>query len=397
MAVLRLLRVIHNLDPAAGGPVRGVLEVNQAWRDLGHEVEIVTAEAPSLTTALGDCEIVHRLGPAPSGYGRTPALRPWLRANGNRFDAWIVHGLWKYHGYAVRREAAAVQRPYFVYPHGMLDRWFRRAYPLKHTKKQIYWWLAESRVVRDARSVIFTSREERNRSRKVFFPYRLQERVLPYGILGPGDRGLGGRARLTSRYPELCDRRIWLTLGRVHSKKGLDLILRALQDPHLGRLAAGQRVTLVMAGPVEESACAGQLRELAGRVPVPVLFPGSWHGEDKWAALRMAEVLLMPSHQENFGLAAAEAMSVGTPVLLSREVNIYSEVVEMGAGLAEADTVEGIGRLLRLWFDLPDLARRAMGGRAIEWHTRHGDARATARAWQEMLLNPNESSLCAEK
>ena len=77
-------------------------------------------------------------------------------------------------------------------------------------------------------------------------------------------------------------------------------------------------------------------------------------GDLKWGALRQAEVFVLPSHQENFGIAVVEALACGTPVLISRPVNIWREIESSGAGLVDADTVEGCSRLLERWLDLAD-------------------------------------------
>jgi glycosyltransferase involved in cell wall biosynthesis len=88
-------------------------------------------------------------------------------------------------------------------------------------------------------------------------------------------------------------------------------------------------------------------------------------GDLKWGALRQAEVFILPSHQENFGIAVVEALACGTPVLISRPVNIWREIESSGAGLVDADTVEGCSRLFVKWLNLTDPARMEMAARAV--------------------------------
>src|SRR5690606_25725127 len=73
---------------------------------------------------------------------------------------------------------------------------------------------------------------------------------------------------------------------------------------------------------------------------------------------------VLPSHQENFGMAVAESLACGVPVLISREVNIWREVIADGAGLAEADTLEGTMAVLRGWLEKTSEERNAMRARA---------------------------------
>ena len=77
-----------------------------------------------------------------------------------------------------------------------------------------------------------------------------------------------------------------------------------------------------------------------------------------------ATLFVLPSHQENFGIAVVEALAAGRPVLISRQVNIWPEIECDGVGLAEADTLEGPERLLGRWFDLLPAERAAMAVRA---------------------------------
>jgi glycosyltransferase involved in cell wall biosynthesis len=88
-------------------------------------------------------------------------------------------------------------------------------------------------------------------------------------------------------------------------------------------------------------------------------------GNRKWGALRSAEVFVLPSHQENFGIAVVEALAVGTPVLISRKVNIWEEIESEGAGFAEDDDTNGTLRLLNRWQSEPVAKRDEMRRRAI--------------------------------
>ena len=132
-----------------------------------------------------------------------------------------------------------------------------------------------------------------------------------------------------------------------------------------------QRTHLVMAGP-DQAGWASELRERAARVAIAdrVTFTGMLEGSMKWSALRAADVFVLPSHQENFGLSVAEALACGVPVLMSNRVNIWREVQEDGAGFIETDDLSGTERLLRRWFDAPDAEREQMRARAVECFTK---------------------------
>ena len=106
---------------------------------------------------------------------------------------------------------------------------------------------------------------------------------------------------------------------------------------------------LVLAGPIEENnRWINHLHKLAGTDP-SIFWTGMLGGELKWGALRTADSMILPSHQENYGMVVAEACSVGLPVYLTDKVNLWSEVIQAEAGRVETDNQEGIDKLVNLW------------------------------------------------
>lgn len=381
---LRLLRVVHTLRRESGGPSESILRSTEALLRLGHSVEITTADAPGtpappqLTAAAAGTGATFAFHPV-GGYG-IATLGAWLRAHHARFDAVLMHGLWQ-GGWTVNRVLRATRTPYLVFPHGMLDPWFRRGYPVKHLKKQLYWLLREARVLREAAAVCFTCDEERRVARTTFFPYRVTERVVSYGTAGPPAGPETRRAAFAARFPALAGRPFILFLSRIHDKKGLRELIAAHAAVLREQPAAP---ALVLAGPCAEPAFAAELRhlaatsglvqlDLAGSAAAAPPTPSApaqlvWLpmlGDDlKWGALLACEALVLPSHQENFGIAVAEALACGRPALISDKVNIWREITAANAGLVAPDTTAGATDLLRRWHALDAPARAAMGAAA---------------------------------
>lgn len=356
---MKILRVIATLDPRHGGPAAGLRAITPELTKLGHETTFVSLDAPERAAHFRVDAPVEALGPGRGGYVYSPKLEPWLRRNAGRFDAVFVHGLWQHHGRSVRAALAGSPVPYFVFPHGMLDPWFRDAYPLKHAKKWVYWQLCERHVLRDAAAVFFTCDEERRLARESFRPYACNERVVAYGTAGPTQQSAEQVAAWRAAMPELGTQPFWLFLGRIHPKKGVDLLLRAYGEHAAGN---GNPPALVIAGPCADAEYRAALDKIVKTLPAGcrVLWPGMLEGARKWGALRRAEVFILPSHQENFGLAVVESLAVGTPVLISRKVNISEEIESEGAGLVETDDLSGTIRLLARWQALSAADRATM-------------------------------------
>ena len=354
---MRILRSIHTLNPAVGGPIESVRQSSAALLRLGHDVEIVSLDAPDAPWLKDSPVSTHALGPGRGSYGYTPKLGNWLQEHHRDFDAVLVHGLWQYSSFGVWRGLRGTSTPYFVFPHGMLDPWFKRTYPLKHLKKMLYWPWAEYRVLRDAQAVLFTSEEEKRLARESFFPYRLREKVVTYGTAPPPVDLPLARKTFLERFPQLEGKRIFLFLGRLHEKKGCDLLIEAFAAAKRG----GEPCHLVMAGPADDSYLQ-KLKTMADALlPKDVVtFTGMLNGDSKWGAFSAAEVFVLPSHQENFGIAVAEALACATPVLISNKVNIWREIVEAGAGFCNEDTVSGTKALVERWLTTPEADRAVM-------------------------------------
>ena len=356
---VRLLHVIGTMNPEAGGPTEAV----RALVVLGqpeYASEVVTLDAPDAAFLERFPFAIHGVGPIGSVYGFTPRLLPWLRANAERFDGVVVHGLWQYTGHAVRRVFRG-KKPYIVFPHGMLDPYFKHAFPRKHLKKWLYWLGSEYWTLRAADRVLFTTQTEEQLAKESFWLHRWRGLVAPLGAPEADGDLATMRAAFEARCPRVAGRRFLLFLGRIHQKKGCDLLLRAFAQ----LAAAIPSLHLVMAGP-DQQQWSAELQGIADEAGVSdqVHWPGMLLGDTKWGALYASEAFILPSHQENFGIAVAEALGCGKAVLLSDKVNIAEEIAHDGAGFVESDTAEGVQRLLERWLALTPEQREMMGRRA---------------------------------
>ena len=374
----RLLHVVASFSPAAGGTTEGIRKLAQSTAGA---VELVCLDDPGEAYVQDQSFPVHALGPAKGSYRFSPRLQPWLKKNLERFDGLVIHGLWQWHSYGSYRVVHG-RKPYVVFPHGMLDPYFKRAFPVKHVKKQMYWLAREYRVLRDARAVCFTTAVERDAAVKTFWPQRWHAAVASLGTSAPvGDRALQREAFL-SRYPALRSRRFFLFLSRIHTKKGCDLLLTAL-----GRLAAAHpELDLVMAGPDEEG-LQTQLEAQAKRLGIDrrVHWTGMLSGDLKWGAFYAAEAFVLPSHQENFGVAVVEALACEVPVLISDKVNIWPEIVQDQAGIVNEDTAEGTYRSMAALLVMSPEERQRMVANGLACFRARYETKGTGRALEELF------------
>ena len=407
---MRILRIIRSVNPIGGGPIEAVRQSSRLHVDAGHRVDVICLDDPT-SPWLKDFPLpCHALGPVRSGFGYSSLLVSWLEAHLDNYDCAVIEGLWQYHSWGAWRALRKSKVPYLVFTHGMLDPWFKRTFPLKHLKKWLYWPWADYRVLRDAAAVLFTCEEERRLARQSFWLYRAREVVVEFGTMGVPEPSRNYASGFLEKRPELKDYRRFVFLGRVHPKKSPDIIIRTIarlkasghwvEEAQSATEAGGrgpiagqpdsrspQGMKLIMAGPADGD-YAEELQALAKQFGVAdsIVWTGMILGEEKWGALQCGEAFVLPSHQENFGIAVAESLSVGVPVLISKAVNIWADIVADGAGTADDDTVEGFERQMIAWLKMSPGEVAAMRTQARACF----ENRYTAKRAAESLLSVME-------
>ncbi len=306
-----------SLDQRSGGPLRAVLDLSAMGMELGLSSEILGLDPLAVPDNPIPVKLIHSLPTkGPVAYGYSPALRPWCRANLNRFDGVMLHGLWGYSNWAVSQECLAAGLPYVCFPHGSLDLWPVRGQGLwKRAKKTLYWkWRARGVVAGSAAVLFATERELQNARRTFALPPNHRLVVVPYGIV-PMEKLQSKPSRNIMLSPKA---NVALFLGRVHPKKRPDLLIKAWQ-----KAALPPEWRLVIAGPGEPE----YLRYLAAlaaqcQVADAVEFTGPVAGADKQYLFQRASWFLLPSEQENFGIAVMEAALSDCAVAISDQVYI---------------------------------------------------------------------------
>lgn len=349
------------MNPKSGGPSQGIRQMSVLDSDFGVVREVVCFDDPDSPWVNDKNIVIHALGSGMFSYAYQPKLIDWLRTNLIRFDAVVINGLWQYHAYGAWKVLRKTGTPYFVYTHGMLDPWFKHAYPLKHLKKWLYWPWADYRVLRDSTAVLFTCEEEMRLAPESFWLYKANSRVVKYGAARPPNDVDRLRLNFLDKFPNLQDKRLLLFLSRIHEKKGCDLIIEAFANLS----SVSPDLMLVMAGP-DQTGITADLVQLAKRLGVEdrIIWTGMLQGDLKWGAFYASELFVLPSHQENFGISVAEALGCGLPVLISNKVNIWREIQTDGSGFVGNDDLADTERSLANWLSLSAEERSSMKQKA---------------------------------
>ena len=399
---MNVLHLIPSMHPDAGGTSQGIRNIIPGLEQLGITNEVVCIDDPAEVFLAKDKFKITALGPSKGPWQSSDKLIPWLVENIGRFDVVIINALWLYHGYAFRKalrqykklhsaEGSQLHAPkFYVMPHGMLDPYFQKAADrkIKAIRNWVYWKLIESKLVNEADGLLFTCESELRLAREPFSPYHPKREInIGYGTDAPPVCAPDMSEAFLEKCPEVAGQPFLLFLSRIHEKKGVIHLIEAFE-----KIIAMQPAfpKLVIAGPGLETAYGKKMQQLVNSSKVlqqSVFFPGMLTGNAKWGAFYGAEAFILPSHQENFGIAVVEALACGKPVLISKQVNIWHEIIEGGGGLVEDDTTAGTLRLLESWQRLSKNEKEAMSTNAQTVFQKHFKIETAAERFKEALIS----------
>ncbi|MCL5995615.1 MAG: glycosyltransferase [Chloroflexi bacterium] len=333
---MRVLFVAPFLEPAwaMGGMAISPAAWAQALQAQGHQVEVLTTNADvngNLSVPLG--KPIERDGYVVTYFPRfvwsgnrfvSPQLFEACRKKIQSFDCLHAVGLWTFPSLVASLIAESKQVPYVLSLHGGLMAW---AYGRHRRRKQLFMQLVEGRRLSHASALLCSSEMEQNHFKQLGLPGKS---YVISNIVRRVDTELVQARRMFRTQYHLEDAQVLLFAGRLVENKGLHLTLAAFAA------VANQfpQARLVIVGPSEDKSSAVLKRQvhdsgLADRV----LFVGTLSGNAYWQAIAGADMFVLNSYSENFGMAPAEALSLGKPVLLSDQVGIASLVQEYHAGM----------------------------------------------------------------
>jgi glycosyltransferase involved in cell wall biosynthesis len=253
-------------------------------------------------------------------------LFDWLATHVGDYDLVHIHALFSFPATVGAFWASRRGVPYLVRPLGILNTWGMRT--RRPFLKSLSLPLIERRILANAAAVHFTSEQERCEAELIAPGTRSV--VIPNPVAALGIEQKATSESFRSKYPELAGKLVVLFLSRLDPKKGLDLLLDGFAKTRAVRADA----ILVLAGNGDDGFVA-RLREQVQKLAIQrdVIWAGFLEGEDKRAAFAAADVFVLPSYSENFGIAVVEAMASGLPVIISDQVGIHRAVTRSKAGL----------------------------------------------------------------
>lgn len=368
---MRVMHVISGIRPAAGGTTYALAGLTRAQADAGLEVAVFSTWGEGdegVGLDLFDNRVrMHQLGPAANPMSRHPQLARHLWELADEYDVFHIHALWEAAQFHAARTAQQKGLAHLFTPHGMLEPWSMGQNWWKSAKKRLYLWWRLRKALNGSDAIHFTTPlEEQHAARLHLRPTTLVE---PNGLDLSEFEYLPSSGFLRSRLSIQHNAPILLFLGRIHPKKGLDVTVQAFAQM-LRRTAPdsdASRAVLVLAGP-DSAGYLSSLLLLASQLGVRdrILTTGMLDAKQRIAAMVDADLFILSSYNENYGVAVIEAMAAELPVLVSDQVQAYPEVLACDGGQVLPLDAETFAAAMAMW--LGDAQRCTAAGRRGREH-----------------------------
>ncbi|MEL7036245.1 MAG: hormogonium polysaccharide biosynthesis glycosyltransferase HpsP [Cyanobacteria bacterium J06592_8] len=386
---MRILQIVPSISLVYGGPSQMVRGLSAALAAQGVDLTILTTDSngdvgqPPLDVPLnqpvaeeGYTVRYFRCSPF-RRYKFSLQLLNWLWQNAREFDLAHIHALFSPVSSASAAIARSRQLPYILRPLGTLD---PTDLQKKKQLKRIYASLLERPNIAGAAAIHFTSELEATTSER--FGVSTRDLVIPLGVNPPIEMN----DTTEPNHPPVI-----LFMSRIEPKKGLDILIPALEQ----LLTAGCQFQFVLAGsnpqdPAYETQIQNQIQ--ASPLGECTTITGFVTGERKAKLLQTADLFVLPSYYENFGIAVAEALVVGVPVVISNGVQIWEQVKQAEAGWVGSCEVSEIASLIESALqNQAERQRRGENARKLATERYSWDAIATTtiQAYQQILDSKN--------
>ncbi|MFH1868867.1 MAG: glycosyltransferase [Candidatus Omnitrophota bacterium] len=389
---MKVLHVIPSYIPAYryGGPVKGVHELCKALVRRGIDLRVFTTDADiekrlnvplNTEQEVDGVRVIYHPVEFFKSYYYSSGLAARIKSEVSKFDIVHIHSVFLYPTYITAYWCRVKGIPYIINPFGALD---PEMIKLKSAIiKTLYIRIIEKKNIEKAATLHVASEYEKGQ----FLSLGLESSVtvIPRGIDLDDYKPPHPAKDFRQRHPQLKGKEIILSLGRIHFKKGFDMLAAAFKEI----VAKREKTQLVIAGP-DERGYAEKVKALFGKLKLQdnVLFTGMLLGEDKLAAFYASDLFVLPSYGENFGITVLEAMACGIPVVITKKVGLSPDIERYKAGMV-VDCVKGqISDAILTLLEKKDL-RRSMGdnGRRLveEKFTRDKIADETIKLYDSIL------------
>ena len=346
----KILRIISTLNPRAGGPQAGLINSSNELCKAGFLVDILTSDKENFHKNKSNKFNIIKLRINNVSYNFSFKIIQWLFNNKDKYDFFIIDGIWEFNSLIAR---IILKKNYYVFTHGEIDPYFSEN-SFKKIKKQIYWYLIEKKNLLRSNGILITGKSEYKMIKNTFVDtkgIKIHDIGYPAFIKKINTKKINYKKIFLKEFPKLKNKKYILFIGRIHHKKGCDLLLDAiLKVKNLKNfyfLIIGFQHKL---NNYEKSILnkINQNKKLKYRVIVSKFVNEGL----KIASFKFSQATILPSRGENFGVVVTESLSLGKIPLITNKVGIYHEIKKFNAGIICRDNIASISNIIENFLNL---------------------------------------------
>jgi glycosyltransferase involved in cell wall biosynthesis len=367
---MKILHVIPSVAPVRGGPSVAVIAMVKSLRDIGIDAEIVTTNDNGNTLFAVPLNYLHDYQSVPTRFFArfspnihsmreftfSAGLTQWLWQHIREYDLIHVHAIFSYPSTVAMAIAKLQKIPYIVRPLGQLCQWSLQQ---SATKKAIYLNIIERKNINQSASLHLTSESEKQEIKQLNL--ECKNFVIPHGLAVP-ETIPDAYQRLRNHFQLPLEEPIILFLSRIHPKKGLEYLIEALAQ------IKNKKFTLIIAGN-GDSDYEAQINSCLHDYGLEdcSLMTGFVEGELKQLLLQGANLFVLTSYSENFGVAVLEALAAGTPALVTPGVALAQEIEQNDLGYVVPQEPTAIAKAIDKHLELPESERKKLSQKARQF------------------------------
>lgn len=348
----KILRIISTINLVSGGPAQALIHSNQDLVNNGMKVDIITSDVNNSNYFKNKNIKIFKFG-SPSFVGCfifNINLFFFLLKNKSNYSHVLVHGIWGFKSTICR----FLIKRYMVFVHGSLHKSEAKKGFFKNLKKKIYWNLLEKKNLIKSQFVILTSELEKKNFKNTFVKTKnIKTKFIKYGILEKKNNLSKAVKLFNIKFPSIKQNAFYLYLGRIHSQKGCDILIKSMKNT---------KKKLLIMGNFNDLNYENYLKSIISKNKIKnIIISKPQYGLVKWGALKCCIAFVSSTHGENFGISIVEAMSFGKPVIITNKVNIYKKIKNFNAGIISSDNLNSFSNSIKKFEKLNKTNVKKMG------------------------------------
>jgi glycosyltransferase involved in cell wall biosynthesis len=345
--IYNIIHVIPAISNESSGPSYSVVRLCDSLITEGNNITLAALDWVSMNSPPSFLK-AFPLGWGIRKIGNSPAMKQWLNQQAQLHKVSIIHNhsLWMMPNVYPGQVAQQYGIPYIVSPRGTLSEWAMQS---GSWIKKVFWPLIQKPALTSVTCFHATAESEYEDIRRMGFKQPVA--IIPNGIDIPD-------------FPpkKIQNSRTLLFLGRIHPVKGLDMLLPAWKT--IQNRFPDWRLQIV--GP-DNGGYLVKMQQLAEKLELKrVEFSGALHGLEKWQAYRNADLFILPTYSENFGMSVAEALAAGTPAIVTKGAP-WAGLEKQHAGWWIETHIDAIVNCLDHALSQPPSSLQTMGENGKKW------------------------------